>query len=156
MPQMHLPPIFPEGVIYITPVLAFTKKDGQVTYFNGHMPVFIHDEHDLRTFRMITSQFIVNGNVKQSQIARVFGVPLITVKRYTKLYREKGPAGFYDKRKGRGPAVLTPEVLEKVQHMLDAGSSMPEIASTLGLLSDTLSKALRAGRLHKPLKKTKK
>ena len=120
------------------------------------MPIFIHDENDLRTFRMITSQFIVNGNVKQSQIVRVFGLPLITVKRYTKLYREKGPAAFYDKRKGRGPAVLTPAVLEKVQQMLDAGSSVPEIASTLGLLSDTLSKALRAGRLHTPLKKTKK
>ena len=155
MPQMYLP-IFPEGATNITPTLAFTKKDGRITYFNGHMPVFIHDEHDLRTFRMITSQFIVNGNVKQSQIARVFGVPLITVKRYTKLYREKGPAGFYAERKGRGPAVLTTEVLKKVQQMLDAGSSIPEIASTLGLLSDTLGKALRAGRLHTPLKKTKK
>jgi transposase len=155
MPQMHLP-IFPEGATNITPVLAFVKKDGRITYFNGHMPIFIHDENDLRTFRMITSQFIVNGNVKQSQIVRVFGLPSITVKRYTKLYREKGPAAFYDKRKGRGPAVLTPAVLEKVQQMLDAGSSVPEIASTLGLLSDTLSKALRAGRLHTPLKKTKK
>lgn len=154
MPQMHLP-IFPEGVTHITPLLAFIKKDGQVTYFNGHMPVFIHDEHDLQTFRMITGQFIVNGNVKQSQIARAFGLPLITVKRYTKLYREKGPAGFYTKRRGRGPAVLTQEVLEKVQHMLDAGSSIPEIASALGLLADTLSKALRKGRLHQPLKKTK-
>ena len=154
MPQMHLP-IFPEGVTHITPELAFIKKDGRITYFNGHMPVFIHDEHDLRTFRMITGQFIVNGNVKQSQITRVFGLPLITVKRYTKLYREKGPAGFYVERKGRGPAVLTPEVLEKVQQMLDAGAAIPEIASTLGLRSDTLGKALRAGRLRQPLKKTK-
>jgi len=41
MPQMHLP-FFPEGVEHITSALAFEKKDGQVTYFNGHMPVFIH------------------------------------------------------------------------------------------------------------------
>jgi hypothetical protein len=155
MPQMHLP-IFPEGVTHITPLLAFIKKDGQVTYFNGHMPVFIHYEHDLRTFRMITSQFIINGNVKQSQIARVFGLPLITVKRYTKLYRERGPAGFYTERKGRGPAVLTPEVLEKAQRMLDHGARIPEIALSLELLPDTLSKAVRAGRLHQSLKKTKK
>ena len=87
MPQMQLP-IFPEGVTHITPELAFMKKDGRVVYFNGHMPVFVHDEHDLRTFRMITSQFIVNGNVKQARIAQVFGLPLITVKRYTKLYRD--------------------------------------------------------------------
>jgi transposase len=155
MPQLQLP-LFPEGVTHITPELAFVKKDGRVTYFNGHMPVFIHDEHDLRTFRMITSQFIVNGNVKQARIAQAFGLPLITVKRYTKLYREKGPAGFYAERKRRGPAVLTPEVLEKVQQMLDKGAGMPEIVSELGVRSDTIAKAVRAGRLHQPLKKTKK
>jgi len=155
MPQLQLP-LFPEGVTHITPELAFVKKDGRVTYFNGHMPVFIHDEHDLRTFRMITSQFIVNGNVKQARIAQAFGLPLITVKRYTKLYREKGPAGFYAERKRRGPAVLTPEVLEKVQQMLDKGVGMPEIVSELGVRSDTIAKAVRAGRLHQPLKKTKK
>jgi transposase len=155
MPQLQLP-IFPEGVTHITPELAFLKKDGRVTYFNGHMPVFIHDEHDLRTFRMITSQFIVNGNVKQARIAQAFGLPLITVKRYTKLYREKGPAGFYAERKRRGPAVLTPEVLEKVQQMLDKGVGMPEIVSELGVRSNTIAKAVRAGRLHQPLKKTKK
>jgi transposase len=155
MPQLQLP-LFPEGVTHITPELAFVKKDGRVTYFNGHMPVFIHDEHDLRTFRMITSQFIVNGNVKQARIAQAFGLPLITVKRYTKLYREKGPAGFYAERKRRGPAVLTPEVLERVQQMLDKGVGMPEIVSELGVRSNTIAKAVRAGRLHQPLKKTKK
>jgi hypothetical protein len=39
MPQLHLP-TFPNGVIHITDQLAVMKKDGEVTYFNGHMPVF--------------------------------------------------------------------------------------------------------------------
>jgi hypothetical protein len=56
MPQLQLP-IFPDGVTHITNQLAFTKRDGQVTYFNGHMPVFTHAETDVATFRMITSQF---------------------------------------------------------------------------------------------------
>lgn len=154
MPQIQLP-IFPEGVSYITPNLAFMKKDGQVTYFNGQMPVFIHNTEDLRTFRMITSQFIVNGNVKQSQIAKVFGLPLITVKRSTKLYREKGPSGFYAERRTRGAAVLTPEIIEKSQAMFDGGSSVSEVASSLGLLSNTINKAIRDGRLRQPLKKKK-
>ncbi|MCG6867267.1 MAG: hypothetical protein LJE91_00625 [Gammaproteobacteria bacterium] len=42
MPQIQLP-IFPEGVTPITAVLAFGKRDGRVTYFNGSMPVFVHD-----------------------------------------------------------------------------------------------------------------
>jgi hypothetical protein len=49
--QLQLP-LFPAGVIEITPHLAFKKEDGQIVYFNGHMPVAIHDEKDLRTFRV--------------------------------------------------------------------------------------------------------
>ena len=64
----------------------------------------------------------------------------------------KGPAGFYEKRNARGPAVLTPPVMEKVQQMLDTGAALPDIATTLQLRANTLAKAVRAGRLH-PLKK---
>ena len=56
MPQLHLP-MFPTGVTHITSELAFENKDGCITYFNGHMPVFTHGEKDVATFRMITSQF---------------------------------------------------------------------------------------------------
>ena len=52
MPQIQLP-MFPEGVTHITSVLAFEKRDGRVTYFNGMMPVFSHDERDVQTFRMM-------------------------------------------------------------------------------------------------------
>jgi hypothetical protein len=44
MPQLHLP-MFPTGVTHITSELAFEKKDGCITYFNGHMPVFTHGEN---------------------------------------------------------------------------------------------------------------
>ena len=95
MPQMQLP-LFPDGVEHITAELAFEKKDGQVTYFNGHMPVFIHAEEDTATFRMITAQFYINGNAKQADISRAFGITLISVKRAVKRYRQRGPAGFYE------------------------------------------------------------
>jgi hypothetical protein len=51
MPQLHLP-MFPTGVTHITSELAFEKRDGCITYFNGHMPVFTHGEKDVATFRM--------------------------------------------------------------------------------------------------------
>ena len=152
MPQMQLP-MYPDGVTHITGELAFMKSDGQVTYFNGQMPVFVHDADDVRTFRMITSQFCVNGNAKQSEIARAFGVSLISVKRWVKVYREKGPAGFYAPRPRRGPAVLTAPVLECAQALLDEGRSVTQVAQQLGLKRDTLAKAVAAGRLHKAVKK---
>ena len=153
MPQIQLP-IFPEGVTHITPLLAFSKRDGRVTYFNGSMPVFVHDEDDLASFRMITAQFCVNGNAKQVDICRAFGVSKISLKRAVKLYREAGPKGFYAPRTRRGPAVLTPAVLAEAQQLFDEGLETAEVADRLEVKRDTLSKAVRAGRVHKPVKKT--
>jgi len=45
MPQIQLP-IFPEGVCPITSELAFKKDSGPVLYFNGSMPVFVHEDTD--------------------------------------------------------------------------------------------------------------
>ena len=107
MPQLQLP-IFPVGVTHITAELAFECRDGVVTYFNGQMPVFRHPEDDRRSFRMIISQFVENGNAQQAEIARAFGVPAVNVKRAVKCYREHGTAGFFTPRGGkRRPTVLT-------------------------------------------------
>jgi len=95
-------PIFPDGVEHINAQLAFEKRNGQVTYFNGSMPVFIHDENDVATFRIITAQFCINGNATQAEIARAFGVTLISVKRAVKRYQQKGVAGFYQEPNRRG------------------------------------------------------
>jgi len=152
MSQIQLP-IFPAGVTEITQILSFAKRDGRVTYFNGCMPVFAHDTDDYASFRMITAQFCANGNTKQAEIVRAFGVTKISMKRSVKLFREHGPGGFYAHRKSRGPAVLTPPVIEQVQQLLDDGLETPEVADQLGIKRNTLSKAVFAGRLHKHTKK---
>jgi len=114
MPQLQLP-IFPEGMTLINANLGVMTQNGTVTYIYGSLPIFSHAVDDLKTFRMITSQLYVNGSVKQADICRAFGVSRISVKRSVKLYREKGPAGFFEPPRRRGPAVLTPEVLQNVQ-----------------------------------------
>ena len=152
MPQLQLP-MFPKGVTHITNQLAVMKKDGQVTYFNGHMPVFSHDETDIQTFRMITSQFCVSGNVKQSEIIRAFGVTSISVKRSVKTYREKGPKGFYAPRVTRGAAVLVEDVVGEIEGRLVGGATAAEIAKDLGLKLNTIQKAMREGRIRAPIKK---
>jgi transposase-like protein len=154
MPQLQLP-IFAEGMTMINPNLGFVTRDKTVTYIYGSLPVFSHDVDDLKTFRMISSQLYVNGSASQAEICRAFGVSRISVKRSVKLYREKGMAGFFEKPKCRGPAVLTPPVLEQIQLMLDAEQSIPEIARELNLKADTLRKAVSAGKLHKPQKKSR-
>jgi DNA invertase Pin-like site-specific DNA recombinase len=147
MPQLQLP-IFSEGLISITEDLAFQREDGKVVYFHGLMPVFQHGEKDLKSFRMFTSQLIANGTVRQRDIVRAFGVPLATVKRYMKVHREQGTAGFFRPPRRRSASVLTPEVKQRAQALLDDGASVPKVSLAVGVAGNTLHKAIRAGRLH--------
>jgi transposase-like protein len=147
MPQLQLP-MFPAGVTEITPQLAFKKEDGQVVYFNGHMPVAMHDEKDLPTFRMVTSQFYVMGLVTQSDLTRIFGVTPISVKRAVKKYREQGPGGFFAARRVRGAAVLLPDVVEKAEELLAEDMTIADVAKQLSVSPDTLRKGIDSGRVR--------
>ena len=152
MPQLQLP-IFPLGTTLINQNLGFVRQDNTVTYIYGSLPVFSHDVDDLKAFRMFSSQLYVNGSATQAEICRAFGISKISMKRSVKLYREKGMAGFFAEPNRRGPAVLTPPVLEQIQGLLDEGWMIPRIAKELSLKADTLRKAVQAGKLHKPQKK---
>jgi transposase len=152
MPQLQLP-IFPRGVTVLTNNLSFELRDGQVTYFNGLLPVFTHNQTDIQTFRLFTSQFIVNGVLTQAQVSKSFGIPLVTVKRYVKLFRTKGAKAFYSEPARRGAVVLTEETLLRAQGFFDEGFSRSDVGKRLGVKPNTLSKAILAGRLHEVKKK---
>ena len=153
MPQRQLP-IFPAGVTEINRDIAVQKEAGHVWYIHGHLPVFHHDDEDVRSFRMFSSQMILNGTVKPKEIVKVFGVPSITVKRYVKLFREQGVMGFYETKPRQSSAsVLKGDVLERARTLLEQGRSVPDVSSELKVLANTLHKAIRAGRLPAPQKK---
>jgi transposase-like protein len=146
-------PIFPAGTTPITAELAFDCQEGKVTYLNGHLPVFQHAQEDLAAFRLFTSQLVVNGTVSQAEIARAFHVPPKTVKRYVKRLREGSSKSFFDTLRRRSAAVLTGEVKEQAQALLDEGQTVPEVAKKLGVLPNNLHKAIRAERLRQPKKR---
>ena len=75
---------------------------------------------DLASFRLFTSQLIVQGSATQGHVARAFGVPLVAIKRATNLYRERGPAGFFVSGPRREGSKLNAEKLEQAR----AGSSV--------------------------------
>jgi transposase len=153
MPQMQLP-IFPAGVTEINRQIAVQNEAGTIYYLHGHLPVFQHGERDVRAFRMFTSQMIVTGTVKPKEIVQAFGVPMVTVRRYVKIYREQGVNGFYAVRPRHSSAsVLNGEVLQRAQQLLDEGQSITEVSKNLKVLANTLSKAIGAGRLPPAKKK---
>ncbi len=153
MAQLQLP-VFPAGVTQLSADLGVSCRDGRVSYFYGTLPVFTHDEKDVRSFRLFTSQLYLEGKAKQADLVRVFGVSAISVKRAVKLYATAGPGGFWRARPTRGPSVLTPEVLKQAQEQLDRGRELKEVAAELKIKYDTMLKAVRAGRLHPALKKS--
>lgn len=152
MPQMILP-IFYTDVTCINPELGYAKREGMVYYFHGSFPVFCHAEKDLASFRMFTSQLIVNGQCKPKEIIEAFGISSISVKRHVKKYRERGAGAFYEKQRTRSATVLTKEVLNKAQGLLNEGFAYKEAAEELGVKPDTLNKAIRAGKLIAAKKK---
>ena len=146
-------PIFPKQSTRINDILVFQKKDEHVYYFNATMPIFSHHVDDLASFRMITSQLYINGNCKQIDIVNAFGVTANSVKRYVKKYREEGLEGFFQKRVIKRTAhVLTPEVMQRAQAMLNKGKNRPAICEALQLKPDTLYRCIYSGRLVEPAK----
>jgi hypothetical protein len=148
MPQLQLP-LFPEGVTELNAKLAFQRIDEWVYYLHGMFPVFRHEVKDIASFRLFTSQLVVEGAVREADIVRAFGVPRITVMRAVKLYRNEGAKGFFKQRNVRSAGVLKGETHQKAQALLDAGKSVPEVGRELSLLPNTLHKAIRQGRLYR-------
>ena len=151
MSQLLLP-LIPDGANQINDLLSVVQEGGYWTYFLGNRPVFRHTESDLASFRMFTAQLISQGTCRQCEIIKAFGVSSNSVNRSVKKYREEGVQAFYNPRRGRGATVITKDLAEKAQQLLDAGCSRKEIAQRLGIKTDTLRKAIAAGRLHEPTK----
>lgn len=152
MPQIQLP-IFPAGAQQINAELGFECRDNQVTYFNGHLPVYTHAVEDLASFRFYTTQLIVNGTASQGEIAQAFGVPLTTIKRYVKKFRQGGAGAIFAPPARRSGSKLDAAHLAQAQQLLDEGLGVPEISRRLGVLATTLHKALDSGRLQRRKKK---
>ena len=149
MPQVQLP-FFPEGLSYINSNIGVQTKDNNVYYFNGTMPIYHHDKDDYKSFRYISSQMYVLGTVSQMEIVKCFGVSKESVKRWVKVYREQGGAGFFGTKKGRRKGrVLDEQNTIKAQSMLNVKKTPKEIEDELGIKQDTLRKAIRDGRLVK-------
>lgn len=100
MPQLQLP-IFHQGVHLITPNLGYQCEGDDIVYLHGMMPVFLHQTDDLASFKMIVSQFYLNGNAKQAELVRAFGIQSLALKRWVKKYREGGPAAFFQTHRKR-------------------------------------------------------
>jgi hypothetical protein len=54
-------------------------------------------DHKKLTLKTAVAELLISraGQREQRHVAKAFGVPLVAIKRATKLYCERGPAGFF-------------------------------------------------------------
>lgn len=149
MPQALLP-LIPSGATQLSDLISVFCQDGKWTYFCGVQPVFEHPEDDRQAFRMFTALLCCQAACTQAQIIRAFGVSKNSVLRSVAKYREEGIGGFYGPRRGRGPSVMTAEVIGQAEKLLAAGHSRKEVAKELNVQCDTLRKAIKQGRVQEP------
>ena len=147
MPETVLP-IFLDGCTPISSFVCYERRDGMIHYFHGTLPVFSHAEDDRQSFKMFTSQLVANGQCKNAELQRAFGITKISVCRALKKFKEGGCHAFYEKKKTRGASLLTPKVLKDAQELFDKGVGRSEVADRLGIKRDTLRKAINNGKLH--------
>ena len=147
MPQRILP-LIPHGATQINGLVSVWRNDESWTYFLATHPIYSHRKTDQRMFRLITSQLIDSGACRQADVIRAFGVSKSSVIRSLNKLRSGGPEAFFVQRRGRrGGKVLTSEVLEKAQRLLDQGYRRSDAAQELGVNNDTFRKAINDGRL---------
>lgn len=149
MGQLLLP-IFPADTRMITSSLGVRTQEGTVFYLLSGMPIYSHPAVDLNKFRYFSSQLILQGLCRNTDIARVFHVSTESVKRYKKLLSEHGEQYFFreELRKGKSHKLL-PDVLERIQEKLDKGQSNSSIATAEGVTEGAIRYALSKGYLKK-------
>ena len=152
MPQALLPMI-PHGATRISDLISVVRQDGYWAYFCGVQPVFQHPEDDRQSFRMFTAQLCCQGACTQAQIIRTFGVSKNSVLRSVAKYRQEGIDGFYRPRRGRGSSVMTAEITDQAEKLLNAGHARSKVAEELGMtIHDVyLAKSRVASRLRQIL-----
>jgi hypothetical protein len=148
MPQQILP-IFSEGENSINEKVHYEYdiESDTVCYFHYCVPFYSHPKNDTDCLKMVIGQLIHLGHCRNSEIIKSLGVTKSYVDRAVKLYNEGGTRAFFTKRKVRGAAVLTPEVIAKAQQLLASGESRSDVANELGIKLNTLAKAIAAGHL---------
>ena len=147
-------PLFPREAKRLGEHMSVLLKDSVVWYYHYDLPVFSHAESDLASFRMFTSTLCDNGRCKLVDVEQTFSVSAISVKRALKQLREQGPKSFFAPRTTWEvkPRVLTEDRLQEVQSLLDLGMAPRAIGERLTLKADTIRRAIKDGRLHRPKK----
>ena len=142
-------PLIAAGASHIGGPYCVFNDGKTVTWFCGAHPVRVHPTSDHASQRSMMALLHVHCGVKQGRLAAVLAVHPNTVLAAVERYRHKGDAGFFEPTAVRGPAVMTPAVMEECRRLLTEGRSRSEVAVAVGVLKCNIDKAIQKGILPK-------
>ena len=148
MPTQFRLPMYPEGAQEVNAVLAIHRAKDQVAYFAAGVPVFTHAATDRVGQRLAAAQVAELGLANPAALAPTLGLHRSTIYRCQRKVRAAGVRGVVDAKPGpQGPHKLTGPMRDRVQALLDAGTSRRATAAAVGVSEGTVRQALRRGDL---------
>ena len=92
--QMQLP-FFSTDTKLINSTLGFVSEaDNMVYYLYNGPPTFCHEEVDLNSYRYILGNLVEMNLCSCGELSKALAIPIRTVQRYAKKFREKGSDWF--------------------------------------------------------------
>jgi|SRR5690625_3890721 len=152
--QMQLP-FFPEHTKLINATLGVRKDGDMIYYLHNGSPILCHEENNLNKYRFILGNLVEMRLCSCGELSKALGVPIRSVQRYAKTFREKGSDWFFHREEKRGQChKLDAQMMEKAQQMLDEFIPTTQIARELGVTEGAIRYHLRTGRLKKSSRQT--
>jgi hypothetical protein len=83
-------PFFPDSTRLINPTWGIFENDGFVYYLHNGNPIYCHSKDDLKAYRFISGNLVVNQLCTITELSECLGVNRKNIERYAKDFREKG------------------------------------------------------------------
>ena len=137
--------ITPPAATLIGGDLSMQTCEGWTTYFANLVPIDRHAAEDVRARQCRMARLHLVSGIRQEDVAHAFEVSLSTVTRAVRRYREQGEAGFRQRRRGRGRAVLDARRAREAEVLLARGMSGSAAARRLGIPVSTFNEKPSGG-----------
>ena len=144
-------PLYTSDVTLITNSLGFQKRGDLIYYYLSGLPIHTHLESDYRSFRYITSNFVLQGLCSRKEISIAFDVSYESVKKNVQKLAQKGVEGFFltTVRTHGGNVKIQGDLQNTIQAKLDKQQSVLSIAKEVKLSEGAIRAAIKRGTLKK-------
>ncbi len=143
-------PLFSSDTTLINTNVGFFKNDGIVFYLINGLPIYSHIENDLQAFRFFTSNLIIRGLCKKTEVRRAFHISIDSINRACRTYKAEGEAGFFKPENRHGYCYkLIGDTLILAQQLIDEGKNNCEVGRQCSVSESSIRYALKVGHLKK-------